>query len=328
MDIKREKICVLRESFLELTGNYKKAIILNQFVHWATVKMETDDMYRREFAIYEQANGKVNFTPSYGWIYKSSDELADDTMLGLTRGNMRKYIVELVEAGFLTERRNPNVNWDKTMQYHVNLGFIQQELNKLGYSLDGFCLVDTNELEQNTDVLKQNIERSQTEHRTQQNRTAIPKTIYNNNLNTTSSLKVEVDSKAIVNTKAIDNTKARSTTVDNTDNVLTKGSSSIGKRKDKIKYAEFVSMTQEEHDKLEEKYGPVALSEMIDKLDNYKGASGKRYKSDYRAILSWVVQSYRDEHKNAQNSFTRDNNPVAGMQGALEILSKGGGFFD
>ena len=32
---------------------------------------------------------------------------------------------------------------------------------------------------------------------------------------------------------------------------------------------------------------------MVKKLDDYKAASGRTYKSDYRAILNWVVGEYR-----------------------------------
>lgn len=60
----------------------------------------------------------------------------------------------------------------------------------------------------------------------------------------------------------------------------------------KTKYAEFVSMTQEEHDKLEKKLGTDGLRWCIEKLDNFKGQNGKKYKSDYRAILNWVVDEW------------------------------------
>ena len=30
-------------------------------------------------------------------------------------------------------------------------------------------------------------------------------------------------------------------------------------------------------------------------LDNYKGSSGKTYKSDYRAILSWVIEKIKEK---------------------------------
>lgn len=58
----------------------------------------------------------------------------------------------------------------------------------------------------------------------------------------------------------------------------------------KIKYAEFVFMTEKEYQTLVEKYGSKTTKQMIEVLDNYKGSKGKKYKSDYRAILSWVVE--------------------------------------
>ncbi len=37
---------------------------------------------------------------------------------------------------------------------------------------------------------------------------------------------------------------------------------------------------------------------MLDILDNYKDASGKTYKSDYRAVLSWVVKRLEQDRAN------------------------------
>lgn len=63
----------------------------------------------------------------------------------------------------------------------------------------------------------------------------------------------------------------------------------------KVKYAEFVSMTEEEYQKLVDKYGPEKTARFIEALDNYKGSKGKTYESDYRAILSWVVKKVTEE---------------------------------
>lgn len=57
----------------------------------------------------------------------------------------------------------------------------------------------------------------------------------------------------------------------------------------KMLYKDFVSMTENEYNTLVEKYGIDFVQRCIEVLDNYKGANGKKYKSDYRAILSWVV---------------------------------------
>jgi hypothetical protein len=34
---------------------------------------------------------------------------------------------------------------------------------------------------------------------------------------------------------------------------------------------------------------------MINILSNYKGSTGKKYKSDYRTILNWVVDRYNEK---------------------------------
>lgn len=73
--------------------------------------------------------------------------------------------------------------------------------------------------------------------------------------------------------------------------------------KAKIKYAEFVSMTEEEYSKLTNQYGEEMTKKMIEVLDNYKGATGKRYKSDYRAILNWVVDKVQKEKGEKQNGL-------------------------
>ena len=57
----------------------------------------------------------------------------------------------------------------------------------------------------------------------------------------------------------------------------------------KIKYADRVTMTEAEYGKLVEQYEELRAKEMIKALDNYKGANGKKYKSDYCAILNWVA---------------------------------------
>ena len=63
----------------------------------------------------------------------------------------------------------------------------------------------------------------------------------------------------------------------------------------KYKYAECVTMTRDEYAKLCEKYGEDSAKRMIEILDNYKGSKGKKYKSDYKAILNWVVDRYNEE---------------------------------
>ena len=59
----------------------------------------------------------------------------------------------------------------------------------------------------------------------------------------------------------------------------------------KIKYSDFVSMTENEYQKLIKKYGKENTDAFIEKLNAFKGSKGKKYKSDYLAILNWVVEA-------------------------------------
>lgn len=58
-------------------------------------------------------------------------------------------------------------------------------------------------------------------------------------------------------------------------------------------YAPCVMLTESEYGKLVEAHGEDGAAWMVKKLDDYKAASGRTYKSDYRAILNWVVGEYR-----------------------------------
>lgn len=77
------------------------------------------------------------------------------------------------------------------------------------------------------------------------------------------------------------------------------------KEEEKIHFAEFVSMTNAEREKLVSTYGKDFADQCILVLDNYKGSSGKTYKNDYRAILNWVVDKVKQSYK-AKSSINYD----------------------
>ena len=59
-------------------------------------------------------------------------------------------------------------------------------------------------------------------------------------------------------------------------------------KNEKKVYGEFVRLTEEEHQKLTERLGQALTTDYIERLDNYIGSKGKKYKSHYHTILSWV----------------------------------------
>lgn len=82
-----------------------------------------------------------------------------------------------------------------------------------------------------------------------------------------------------------------------------------GKDLGKVSFAEFVSMTNAEYQALVTELGNEhAARECIRILDNYKGSSGKKYKSDYRAILNWVITRFNEEKKKQNNERNHQTN--------------------
>jgi hypothetical protein len=73
---------------------------------------------------------------------------------------------------------------------------------------------------------------------------------------------------------------------------------SVNDNKEKKKeYAKFVSMLPEEYEKLISNHGERNTKTLIEILNNYKGSNGKKYKSDYLAILNWVVDKAKRDKK-------------------------------
>lgn len=67
-----------------------------------------------------------------------------------------------------------------------------------------------------------------------------------------------------------------------------------GKAPAKQPYGDFVRLTDEEHAKLIERFGPQGATDRISRLDAYIGSTGKRYRSHYHTIISW-------EHREPNN---------------------------
>lgn len=97
------------------------------------------------------------------------------------------------------------------------------------------------------------------------------------------------------------------------------------KPKPKKQYAEFVKLAEDEYQKLVEAHGELFTARCIEILDNYKGANKKKYDSDYRAILSWVVDrvkerepGLRERSLSAGCRMEPDQNPFFEEMGELQ----------
>ena len=82
----------------------------------------------------------------------------------------------------------------------------------------------------------------------------------------------------------------------------------VKKEPEKHFYAPCVKLTEDEYSKLVTGYGKEGAAWMIQKLDDYKAARGTVYKSDYRAILNWVVKEYQKEQIKQINGTNQRTN--------------------
>ena len=135
------KRVVIKEELVELTGDFRPALILNQFIYWIERMYDTDKYILEEKERALKHEIEVSIDESKGWVYKTAEELNEEIMIGMSVPTIRKYIKQLVEKGYLIQRRNPKYKWDKTMQYRVDLYKVQLDLGKLGYVLEGFKLL-------------------------------------------------------------------------------------------------------------------------------------------------------------------------------------------
>ena len=75
-------------------------------------------------------------------------------------------------------------------------------------------------------------------------------------------------------------------------------------KENKINIKEFVFLSESELNKLNEEFATHEVEWMLNKLNDYKSSTGKKYKSDYAAINMWVKDAF---HK-AKVNFVKENN--------------------
>jgi len=179
-NINKLKRAIIKEELVALTGDFTKAVILNQFIYWSERVRDIDKFIEEEIRRLNTEGMDSNISKQHGWIYKTAEELSEETMLGLSPSTIRRHVKVLVEKGWLSERKNPKYRWDNTLQYRPNIIKIQKDLHSLGYSLEGYPLqLEFEKLEEpcNPDnsrifILENGI--SKTKNHAQQNEKTIP----------------------------------------------------------------------------------------------------------------------------------------------------------
>jgi hypothetical protein len=99
-------------------------------------------------------------------------------------------------------------------------------------------------------------------------------------------------------------------------------------KESKVQFAEFVSMTNDEYSSLVTKIGEEGAAWCVEKLDNYKGSTGKKYENDYRTILSWVIVRYKEYLQAQANQPRPATNNFIQHGGQIQTSDKTGDAFE
>ncbi|MGJ9381505.1 hypothetical protein [Salipaludibacillus sp. CF4.18] len=146
--MKKLKRVVIKEELIALTGDSISAIILGQCIYWSEIVNEMDRESSLKAENYKKVGAedkaeKELLKVRNGWFWKSAKEFNEEIMIS-SRGTVDRRLKQLVSQKFV-ECKKPDIRYrngktDNTNRYRVNLEFVQKELLKLGYSLDGYSI--------------------------------------------------------------------------------------------------------------------------------------------------------------------------------------------
>lgn len=109
-------LVLLRQEYLEITGNHCAAKLLAIFEFW-TNKLNA----------VGEALGKA----ARNWIYKSLECIHGELMGEHGIHAIRKALNTLVDLGFVSRRHNPHIKYDRTWQYCLEIDNVQKALDSL-----------------------------------------------------------------------------------------------------------------------------------------------------------------------------------------------------
>ena len=132
---------VIKEELVDLLGDFKKALVLNQMIYWSQRVKDFDDFIKEEnlrTLMYSKFQDENIPKLKNGWIYKTAKQLSRELLNSVGKQKVGLILIELEKLGYLQSRRNPLYEWDRTKHYRLNIALIQSDLLKLGYALEGY----------------------------------------------------------------------------------------------------------------------------------------------------------------------------------------------
>lgn len=127
------RFSICKEHFVEITGNYKQAFILNQLL------CESENVWDEKCPhTNEVIYAKFTEGFEHDWHNISLEHLSQDTILRLSKSGMRRQLKKLVTLGFLEERPHPELK--RTTQHKICLPSILNSLHAINSTLEGVII--------------------------------------------------------------------------------------------------------------------------------------------------------------------------------------------
>ena len=133
---------VIKEEFIALAGDHVGAVLLNQIEYWTKHSRDFDKYLAEEKRRASKDGRELDVALTHGWIYKTAQDLSEETMMNMSPSNIRMRLKKLIKRGWISERNNPDHKWDQTKQYRFNASRVAADLEELGYHLDGWVFED------------------------------------------------------------------------------------------------------------------------------------------------------------------------------------------
>ncbi len=138
------KRIVIKEELVALCdGNFNEAMVLSQLLFWQETINDSDNEIRQKIERKKKLDlptASDEKSLRHGWFWKTSEELAEELMKFKSRQVIDRVLKALIEKEFVEDKERIRGRWDNTKGYRVKIDYIRQELQKLGYTLEGYPL--------------------------------------------------------------------------------------------------------------------------------------------------------------------------------------------
>jgi len=125
----KTNVVLIREDYLKICGDIPSATLLAIFEFWTNIRIGENEFKKQENEVRIKENKPL--LEYEEWIYKTYDNLINDSLKFLKRHEIVSGLKKLKELGFIETRSNPKYKWDRTIQYKLNTTNIQKSINHI-----------------------------------------------------------------------------------------------------------------------------------------------------------------------------------------------------